>query len=72
MNLSISAYLSAEPVKINKKLSNDERLFSLSSVTSPASKRDEKRQGQAPKEESNKRKKVDDAVYDGKTSSKKK
>ena len=34
-------YISKEKVKVRKNISNDERLFSLSSVTSPASRRDD-------------------------------
>ena len=36
-------YLSKEKVKIRKVVSNDERLFSLSSVTSPASRNEERK-----------------------------
>jgi hypothetical protein len=35
--------LSKEKVKIRKVIANDERLFSLSSVTSPASRNEERR-----------------------------
>ncbi len=35
------AYVSAEKQKVKKVVSNDERLFSLSSVTSPASRKEE-------------------------------
>ena len=34
-------YISKEKVKVRKNISNDERLFSLSSVTSPASRRED-------------------------------
>ena len=36
-------YLSEQHVKVKKSLHNDDRLFSMSSVTSPASKREEKK-----------------------------
>jgi len=36
------AYLAAEKIKSKKTIANEERLFSLSSVTSPASKKEEK------------------------------
>jgi len=36
------SYLSKEKVKLKTKITNDDRLFSLSSVTSPASRRDDK------------------------------
>ena len=36
-------YLSKEKVKVRKVFSNDERLFSLSSVTSPASRNEERK-----------------------------
>ena len=36
-------YLSKEKVKVRKVVSNDERLFSLSSVTSPASRNEERK-----------------------------
>ena len=36
-------YLSKEKVKVRKVISNDERLFSLSSVTSPASRNEERK-----------------------------
>lgn len=34
-------YTSKDKVKVRKNISNDERLFSLSSVTSPASRRED-------------------------------
>lgn len=36
-----NAYLSTEKVKLRKSILNEDRLFSLSSVTSPASRREE-------------------------------
>ncbi len=35
------AYLSSEKVKVKKQVANEDRLFSLSSSTSPASRREE-------------------------------
>jgi hypothetical protein len=37
-----NTYLAPEKIKVKKVIQNDERLFSLSSVTSPASKKEEK------------------------------
>jgi hypothetical protein len=34
-------YISKDKVKVRKNISNDERLFSLSSVTSPASRKED-------------------------------
>ena len=39
-----SVYLSEKHVKVKKHLLNEDRLFSLSSVSSPASKKEEKKQ----------------------------
>ncbi len=42
-------YVSTEKIRSSKKIANDDRLFSLSSVTSPASRREELKK--APKSE---------------------
>lgn len=50
-------YLSAEKIKPRKAVLNEERLFSLSSVTSPASKRSDAKAEQPEKKEAGDKKK---------------
>ena len=42
-------YISKEKVKVRKTIANEERLFSLSSVTSPASRREDSKAAQREK-----------------------
>ena len=50
------SYLSKEKVKLKMKITNDDRLFSLSSITSPASRRDDSSKNK-PNNNNNKKKK---------------
>lgn len=51
------SYLSKEKVKLKMKITNDDRLFSLSSITSPASRRDDSIKNKSNNSSSNNNKK---------------
>lgn len=51
------SYLSKEKVKLKMKITNDDRLFSLSSITSPASRRDDSNKNKSNNSSSNNNKK---------------